>query len=55
MLLEHELSGERLARQIKDLVQDRELLTVTGRNARGLARLDAAKVIVDEMLKSTAN
>ncbi|MBT0653315.1 undecaprenyldiphospho-muramoylpentapeptide beta-N-acetylglucosaminyltransferase [Geomobilimonas luticola] len=51
MLLEHELTGERLAQEIIGLVGNREKLAETGRNARNLARLDAAKVIVDEMLK----
>jgi UDP-N-acetylglucosamine--N-acetylmuramyl-(pentapeptide) pyrophosphoryl-undecaprenol N-acetylglucosamine transferase len=52
MLLESELSGERLARQIADLVEQPERIESAGNNARGLARLDAARVIVDEMLKS---
>lgn len=51
MLLEHELTGERLAQEIIGLAHDRARLTETGRNARSLARLDAAQVIVDEMLK----
>ena len=52
MMLEHELTGERLAQEIIGLVGDSEQLAETGRNARRLARLDAAKVIVDEMLKN---
>ena len=51
MLLERELSGERLAREIVGLFSDPERLVRTGAAARSLARLDAAKVIVDEMLK----
>jgi UDP-N-acetylglucosamine--N-acetylmuramyl-(pentapeptide) pyrophosphoryl-undecaprenol N-acetylglucosamine transferase len=51
MLLERELTGDRLATTITDLLSDPEGLRLTGANARGLARLDAAKVIVDEMLK----
>jgi UDP-N-acetylglucosamine--N-acetylmuramyl-(pentapeptide) pyrophosphoryl-undecaprenol N-acetylglucosamine transferase len=51
MLLERELSGDRLATTITELLSDPEGLRLTGANARGLARLDAAKVIVDEMLK----
>ncbi len=52
MLLERELSGERLAKMISQLVDDPETLRETGRRAFGLARLDAAKIIVDEMLKA---
>lgn len=51
MLLERELTGERLAQEITALLNDKERLAATGAAARGLARLDAAKVIVDEMLK----
>lgn len=51
MLLERELTGERLAQEITALLNDQERLAATGAAARGLARLDAAKVIVDEMLK----
>lgn len=52
MLLERELTAESLIRQIEELVASPELLRVTGENARSIARLDAAKIIVDEMLKS---
>ena len=52
MLLERELSGERLAMEIRGLMADRERLAATGRAARGLARLDAAEIIVDRMLGS---
>ncbi len=52
MLLERELSGERLAQQIGELIEHPERIESTGENARTLARLDAAKVIVDEMLKT---
>ena len=51
MLLEQELSGERLASLIKELLTDPELLRETGQRAFELARLDAARIIVDEMLK----
>jgi UDP-N-acetylglucosamine--N-acetylmuramyl-(pentapeptide) pyrophosphoryl-undecaprenol N-acetylglucosamine transferase len=51
MLLERELSGENLARMITDLMEHPEQVTAVGARARELARLDAAKVIVDEMLK----
>lgn len=53
MLLERELSGESLAGAIDGLLREPETLAGIGRQARSLARLDAAKVIVDEMMKST--
>jgi len=49
MLLEYELSGERLAGVIRDAISDPELLQQTGEQAFKLARLDAAQIIVDEM------
>ncbi len=54
MLLERELSGESLARQIGDLMASPEQLETTGSCARSLAMLDAAKMIVDEMIKNQA-
>lgn len=51
MLLERELSGERLAGLVRELASDPERLAAVGSNARSLARPDAAKMIVDEMLK----
>jgi UDP-N-acetylglucosamine--N-acetylmuramyl-(pentapeptide) pyrophosphoryl-undecaprenol N-acetylglucosamine transferase len=51
MLLERELSGERLAEQVLELMDDPGKVEMTAENARRLARLDAAEVIVDEMLK----
>jgi UDP-N-acetylglucosamine--N-acetylmuramyl-(pentapeptide) pyrophosphoryl-undecaprenol N-acetylglucosamine transferase len=51
MLLERELSGERLAQQIRELLADPQTLAAAGAHARELARPDAARVIVDEMLK----
>ena len=52
MLLERELNPASLTEQIKELLDSPELLIQTGRNARAVARLDAAQVIVDEMLPS---
>jgi UDP-N-acetylglucosamine--N-acetylmuramyl-(pentapeptide) pyrophosphoryl-undecaprenol N-acetylglucosamine transferase len=49
MLLEQELSGERLAGMIRELMNDTELLRQTGESAFCLARLDAAKIIVDQI------
>jgi UDP-N-acetylglucosamine--N-acetylmuramyl-(pentapeptide) pyrophosphoryl-undecaprenol N-acetylglucosamine transferase len=53
MLLEHELSGERLAATIRELMDDPGTLRQTGEAAFGLARLDAARIIVDEMMKAS--
>jgi UDP-N-acetylglucosamine--N-acetylmuramyl-(pentapeptide) pyrophosphoryl-undecaprenol N-acetylglucosamine transferase len=52
MLLEVELSGERLATMIRELMNNAETLRQTGEAAFSLARLDAAQIIVDEMIKS---
>lgn len=52
MITEHELSVETLALDIRRLLSDPALLAETGEQARGLARLDAAQAIVDEMLKT---
>lgn len=53
MLLEKELTGESLAGMIRELIADPELLRRTGNAARSLSRLDAARIIVDEMTKKT--
>ena len=53
MLNERELSGESLGHLILELVKDPTQIAEIARNARGLARLDAAQLIVDEMLKKT--
>jgi UDP-N-acetylglucosamine--N-acetylmuramyl-(pentapeptide) pyrophosphoryl-undecaprenol N-acetylglucosamine transferase len=55
MVLEKELTGERLASEVKRLLGDREMLKVMGDGARRLARVDAARVVVDglyELAKS---
>lgn len=54
MILERELSGESLAFQILELIAHPEHIEQTGRNARSLAQLDAAQVIVDEMTREQA-
>lgn len=54
MIIEQELSGANLARMIIELLESPETVFRAKTSARGLARLDAAKVIVDEMLKETA-
>ena len=51
MLLERELSGESLAQLILELMNDPRQLNVAGGNARGLARVEAARAIVAEMMK----
>jgi UDP-N-acetylglucosamine--N-acetylmuramyl-(pentapeptide) pyrophosphoryl-undecaprenol N-acetylglucosamine transferase len=52
MLLERELTGERLAQMITELMSEPQKLKDVGLAARGLARVDAAQVIVDEMMKT---
>ena len=51
MLLEQELTGERLAGTIRELLNDPAALRQMGTAAFSLARLDAARIIVDEMIK----
>ncbi|MDD2898084.1 MAG: undecaprenyldiphospho-muramoylpentapeptide beta-N-acetylglucosaminyltransferase [Desulfuromonadaceae bacterium] len=51
MMLEQELSGTSLAESIITLANDPDLVQRTGEAALSLARLDPAKIIVDEMLK----
>lgn len=51
VMLEMEMNPESLASAIIHLMDNREELARIGENARGLARLEAAQVIVDEMLK----
>jgi UDP-N-acetylglucosamine--N-acetylmuramyl-(pentapeptide) pyrophosphoryl-undecaprenol N-acetylglucosamine transferase len=50
MMLERELSGETLAGSIRTLAEDPELVRNTGDHAFSLARLDAARIIVNEMM-----
>jgi UDP-N-acetylglucosamine--N-acetylmuramyl-(pentapeptide) pyrophosphoryl-undecaprenol N-acetylglucosamine transferase len=51
MILERELTGESLAREIMALMAHPERLAQLGENAGRLAQLDAAQVIVAEMIK----
>jgi UDP-N-acetylglucosamine--N-acetylmuramyl-(pentapeptide) pyrophosphoryl-undecaprenol N-acetylglucosamine transferase len=53
VMLEAELNAHSLAGQILALADDRELVQRTGQLAYEHARLDAAKIIVDEMTKVT--
>ena len=52
MLLEQELTGERLAGEIVKMMSAPDRLSTIGKNARNMARLDAARIIVDEMLNA---
>jgi UDP-N-acetylglucosamine--N-acetylmuramyl-(pentapeptide) pyrophosphoryl-undecaprenol N-acetylglucosamine transferase len=54
MMLERELTGTSLAKTISELFEDPVLLARTGQLAFGLARLDAAQIIVDEMVAGVA-
>jgi UDP-N-acetylglucosamine--N-acetylmuramyl-(pentapeptide) pyrophosphoryl-undecaprenol N-acetylglucosamine transferase len=53
MLLEQDLTGERLAGMVACLAGDRELVRRIGASAFSMARLDAAAIIVDEIMKIT--
>ncbi|QSV47139.1 undecaprenyldiphospho-muramoylpentapeptide beta-N-acetylglucosaminyltransferase [Geobacter benzoatilyticus] len=50
VMTEQELSAELLAKAIRELMNDPAQLKAVGEAAQGLARLDAAQVIVDEMI-----
>lgn len=50
VMIEQELSAESLAKAIRELMNDPAQLKAVGEAAQGLARLDAAQVIVDEMI-----
>ncbi len=52
MMLERELTGESLAETIRTLAADPDLVRTVGESAFCLARLDAARIIVDEMTKN---
>jgi UDP-N-acetylglucosamine--N-acetylmuramyl-(pentapeptide) pyrophosphoryl-undecaprenol N-acetylglucosamine transferase len=52
MMLEQELTGKTLAETISRVAIDPDLVRRTGELAFGLAKLDAAQIIVDEMTKS---
>ena len=53
VIIEQELSAELLANTIRELMNDPARLKSVGEAAQGLARLDAAQVIVDEMMSAT--
>ncbi len=50
MMLERELTGTTLAEAIRTLAEDPDLVYRTGETAFSLARLDAARIIVDKMM-----
>jgi len=52
MILDRELSGEGLARLVTELIDNPERIAAAGRKARSLARPDAARVIVNEIVKA---
>lgn len=54
MILDRELSGERLAREIAHLVSDRQTLSRMSANARTFARPDAAERIVKSLERWSA-
>lgn len=47
MILQHDLSGERLAQELSGLVREPESISKMAQAARGLARGDAAAAVVD--------
>jgi UDP-N-acetylglucosamine--N-acetylmuramyl-(pentapeptide) pyrophosphoryl-undecaprenol N-acetylglucosamine transferase len=51
MLVEQEIGGNGLSNAIARLMDNRDALKLMGENAAALARLDAARVIVDQMLE----
>ncbi|MFC1883328.1 undecaprenyldiphospho-muramoylpentapeptide beta-N-acetylglucosaminyltransferase [Thermodesulfobacteriota bacterium] len=51
MIREIELSGEVLAKYIMRYIADHSTLDVMGKNARKMARSDAAKIIVDNLME----
>jgi len=53
LLLEREINGAQLVATIARLMDNPTDLHRIGENAAGLARLDAARIIVDEMLKGS--
>jgi UDP-N-acetylglucosamine--N-acetylmuramyl-(pentapeptide) pyrophosphoryl-undecaprenol N-acetylglucosamine transferase len=55
MVLQKDLTGERLASDLLALADDRERLRTIGAAARKLARPDAARVIVDRLIALAGN
>ena len=51
MLLEQELTGDRLSGLIQELAEDTAIVERTAANAFALSRLDAASIIVDEIVR----
>ena len=51
MILDRELTGESLGRLLGELIGNPEMIELAARSAKGIARLDAARVIVDEIMK----
>jgi UDP-N-acetylglucosamine--N-acetylmuramyl-(pentapeptide) pyrophosphoryl-undecaprenol N-acetylglucosamine transferase len=55
MILEEDLTGEALAREILELMEHPERLSEVERNARSLAQLDAAQAIVSAMTQKKSD
>ncbi len=53
MMMQGELDGEKLAEKLIEFMDNRDQLVNMGENSRKCARLDAAKVIADQMYKLT--
>jgi UDP-N-acetylglucosamine--N-acetylmuramyl-(pentapeptide) pyrophosphoryl-undecaprenol N-acetylglucosamine transferase len=51
MILDRELTGESLGRLLGELIRNPDMIELAARSAKGLARLDAARVIVDEIMR----
>jgi len=51
MMIQSELDGEKLADKLIEFMNNRDLLEKMGENSRKAARVDATKVMVDQMFK----
>jgi UDP-N-acetylglucosamine--N-acetylmuramyl-(pentapeptide) pyrophosphoryl-undecaprenol N-acetylglucosamine transferase len=54
VIADGELTAPRLAKEVAELLADRERLAGMARASKGLARPDAAKDIADELLDAAA-
>ena len=52
MILDRELTGETLGTLVGELIRNPEMISVAARSAKSLAHPDAARVIVDEIMKT---
>lgn len=51
MMMQDELDGEKLAKKLMELMNNRDLLIEMAENSKKAARLDSAKVIAEQMIK----